>query len=118
MTISFKFKITKSLQLMHYKCNFRDFDVLHYFSETFAYTSIKSSHMISIKCSSVQLSEKFSMGIDMKMLMYLVLEEQICCTAAKLLLLLFIAVVVDYCCCCCKQVQELATANAYDDTVQ
>ncbi len=53
----------------------------------------------------------------MTMLMYLVLEEQICYTASELLLLLFIAVVVDYCC-CCKQVQELATANAYDDTVQ
>ncbi len=38
-------------------------------------------------------------------------------TAAELLLLLVIAVVVDFCCCCCKQVQELATANAYGDTV-
>ncbi len=36
--------------------------------------------------------------------------------SATLLLLLVIAVVVDYCC-CCKQVQELATANAYGDMV-
>ncbi len=52
----------------------------------------------------------------MTMLMYLVLVEQICYAAAELLLLLVIAVVVDYCC-CCKQVQELATANAYGDMV-
>ncbi len=32
------------------------------------------------------------------------------------MLLLVIAVVVDYCC-YCKQVQELATANAYGDAV-
>ncbi len=45
------------------------------------------------------------------MLMYLVLA------VSATLLLLIIAVVVDYCCCCCKQVQELATANAYGDKV-
>ncbi len=56
------------------------------------------------------------MVMDMTMLIYLVLAEYICYTADELLLLMVIAVVVDYCC-CCKQVQELATANAYGDTV-
>ncbi len=51
------------------------------------------------------------MVMEMTMLMYLVLAEQICYTAAEFLLLLVIAVVVDYCC-CSKQVQELATGNA------
>ncbi len=48
----------------------------------------------------------------MTVLMYLVLAEEICYAAAATLLLV-IAVVVDYC--CCKQVQELATDNAYGD---
>ncbi len=50
------------------------------------------------------------------MVMDRIIEELICYSAVELLLLLDIAIVVDYCC-CCKQVQELATANAYGDMV-
>ncbi len=56
------------------------------------------------------------MVMDMTMLTYLVLVEYICYAAAELLLLLVITIVVDHCC-CCKQVQELASANAYGDMV-
>ncbi len=51
---------------------------------------------------SWQLSEDFSMVMDMTMWMYLVLVEYFCNTA-ELLQSLVIVVVVDYCCCCCKQ---------------
>ncbi len=51
------------------------------------------------------------MVMDMTMLMYLVLAEQICSTAAAELLLLVIIPAA------AKQVQDLATANTYNDTV-